>query len=617
MSDLARTLAVLAIVVSALIPLIGWIRGYDLHQMLLTWLSLTFLMIPGQPPIIITMALALASLELARSQVIVRQLKGAETLGSVTTILSDKTGTMTENRMVLRRIILGDGSIFAAEHSAPDEILLLRNFLTKALAAIPDSTNDPTDQAMLNAAQKTGILRNGSVGRLIHQVGFTTGKYYRSMEYRTEVEHQLFVTGSPEFIIAHCTRYDAGGRINDWEDDQRNLVWANIEQLAFEGQRITAYAYRASPAENTTPEELVLLGCAVLNYPIRPGVKDAIAELTKAGVRTVMVTGDNPATAAFVAQSVGLDASIVVTGPELNSLSEHELIEALKRVQVFARTSPEHKLQLVAALQSNLQVVAVTGDGINDAPALRAANIGVAMGIKGTDVAKEAADLVLTDDDFAHLPMAVAVGRKAYDNFRKGIIYYLSAKAILLTIFVIPLLVGLPFPFSPIQIIATELLMDLASSTIFVGEAAEPDIMRRKPRPRTRFLSQETGLLILRNMVGLVTAVLVSYFASIYLGYGEISARTAAFATWLLGHVMLALIVKQTHTPLIRQGLLTNRFGAGWLLGMVALVLTMTLIPGFQDTLNTTMLNGVQWVMVIAGAILASAWIEVRKLVAR
>jgi Ca2+-transporting ATPase len=282
-------------------------------------------------------------------------------------------------------------------------------------------------------------------------------------------------------------------------------------------------------------------------------------------------------------------------------------------VSVFARTTPEDKLRLVEVCGRLGEIVGVTGDGVNDAPALRAAQVGIAMGARGTDVAKEAADLVLTDDSFAHLPDGVAVGRKAYDNFRKGITYYLSAKAILLAIFVVPLLVGVPFPLAPIQIIFTELLMDLASSTIFVSETIEPGTMEREPRRPGRFLSKAVGLRILRNMLGLTAAILAAYLGSLALGYGVDGARTAAFATWLLGHILLAMNLKQEKLPLLEQGLLSNRFAAGWLAGMVALVLAMTHVPVAQSALGTTALSGLQWATVVAGAVLGSTWIELAK----
>ncbi|HEY5509076.1 MAG TPA: cation-transporting P-type ATPase, partial [Paludibacter sp.] len=615
MGDLARTLAFAALGISALIPLIGWFRGYDLNQMLLTWLSLTFLMVPGQPPIIITMALALASFELARKKVVVRRLQGAETLGSANAIVSDKTGTMTENIMAFDRLIIGNGTILAKNQMIASQMPLWTGFFAKSLQAIPEITINPTDLGIINAAREMQISNNANTNRLVHQVGFETGKFYRSLEYENQTGRQLiYLAGSPEFIIANSTQQESGGQINYWGEEERNRILELVHQFASEGKRITAYAYRTLTVTRGLPKELIFVGCAVFEDPIRPEVKSAIAQMSNAGIHTIMVTGDNPVTAAFVARSVGLDATTVVTGTEINNFSDYELINSLRKTQVFARTTSEHKLRIVEALKRDQQVVAVTGDGINDAPALRTADIGVAMGIKGTDVAKEVADLILTDDNFARLPDAIAVGRKAYDNFRKGITYYLSAKAVLLVVFVVPLLAGMPFPFAPIQIIVIELLMDLASSTIFVSEEAEPQVMQQKPRRRAKFISRESGLLILRNMTGLTTAILVVYFSSFALGYDLTSIRTATFATWLLGHVLLALNVKQTETPLIKQGILSNRFGAGWLAGMIAIILTITFVQSTYFLLNTTFLEPVQWALVIIGAVLASGWMEVLKL---
>ncbi|MHB9031880.1 MAG: HAD-IC family P-type ATPase [Anaerolineae bacterium] len=338
-----------------------------------------------------------------------------------------------------------------------------------------------------------------------------------------------------------------------------------------------------------------------------------IARLAQAGVRTVLVTGDIPETAAAVARSAGIPAAESLTGSQFAALSPAEQAHALDRVSVYARTAPGQKLHLVRLYQQAGHTVAVTGDGINDAPALRTADIGIAMGAGGTDVAREAADLVLTDDNYAHLTDGVAIGRKAFDNFSKGITNYLSAKAILLVIFIAPLALGLEFPFAPIQIIFSELLMDLASSTIFVSESAEPDILTRPPRPRAPFLNWRVAGQIARNLAGPAVAILAVYGLSLALGYNLASARTAAFAAWLLGHIVLALNLKQRRTPLLKQGRLSNRFGFGWLLGMLALVLAMSLVPFVQQVLQTTGLSLTQWLLVAEGALLGGMWLEVRK----
>jgi Ca2+-transporting ATPase len=617
MNDMACSLAFVAIGVSLLIPLAGLLRGFNLQQMILTWLSLTFLMVPGQPPIIIAMALALAALELARKQVIVRRLLGAETLGSVNVVLSDKTGTMTENRMQLSSVLLPDGNTVGFDDQHLDEQDRLHEFFSAALLAIPQNSNDPTDLAIVQAAGRLNSFERSQPGQLVNLVGFSRSGTYRSLEYRQDGSNRLYLAGRPEYILDRSNRRMAPDNGVDGavglNNPEREGLKRELAGLASQGKRITAYAYREGGNLENEPQGLILAGAAVISEPIRSEVKGAVGQLEEAGVRTVMVTGDIQETAGFVAREVGIDESTMITGRELEGKSEEELEKVAREVSVFARIAPEQKLKLVQAFQRLGHIVAVTGDGINDAPALNAAHIGISMGEKSTDVAKEAADLILTDDNFAHLPDGVAIGRKAYDNFRKGITYYLSAKATLLAIFVVPLLVRIPFPLAPIQIIFTELLMDLASSTIFVTEAAEPDVMKRKPRPRGRFLSWDIARRILHNMAGLTIAILAVYFGSLALGYEINSARTAAFATWLLGHIVLALNLKQERVPLFKQGLLANRFAAGWLVGMIALVLAMTLIRFAQSVLQTTGLSPMQWGMVIAGALLAGIWIEILK----
>ena len=615
MEDLTHTLVYIAIGISLLIPLVGLLRGFDLRQMLLTWLSLTFLMVPGQPPIIIAMALALAALELARRQVIVRRLHGAETLGAVEVVLSDKTGTMTENVMRLSRVLLPTGERLAFDEDGDSDVQqTLRRFLRLAAPAIPEGSKNPTDRAVIDAAGTLEGWQPPQPGQLVDLTGFSRGGDYRSVAYRGEAGTRLFVTGRPAVLIDRSNRrsvYAEGEDTTGWPAEEHEHVKAQVVELAAEGQRLAGYAYRAGEAADEEPRDLTFAGVAVISDPVRPEVPEAIDALRQAGVRTVMVTGDIPETAAYVAGQVGLDTSRVQTGADLKGRADEELGSLIENVDVFARVTPEQKLRLVKAFQEAGRTVAVTGDGVNDAPALRTAHIGVAMGQKGTDVAREAADLVLTDDNLAHLPDGVAIGRKAYDNFRKGLTYYLSAKAILLAIFIVPLLAGVPFPLAPIQIIFTELLMDLASSTIFVSEAAEPDVMQRKPRRRTRFMSWTVGRAILRNMAGLTVVILAIYFGSLALGYESANARTAAFATWLLGHIVLALNVKQERVSLIERGLFSNRAGIGWLVGMVVFVLAMTFVPFVRSILETSTLSGLQWIAVVAGAVLASSWMAV------
>jgi P-type Ca2+ transporter type 2C len=619
MNRLARILAFIAVAVSLLIPLIGLLRGFDPRQMLLTWLSLTFLMVPGQPPIIISMALALAALELARRKVIVRNLEGAETLGSVDVILSDKTGTMTENRMTLEAILMPDGNLLKPGSPTKHGQAFLQSFYDVAFHSIPEKSANPTDAAVLDRIDRRKVLVRSQVDKLIDQAGFSRNGAFRSLEYLRGSAHITYLAGRPEYFIANSSQklFSANGKnsITCWSKEEKHHFRERMLSLAGQGKRIVAYAFREGSLSGRNAQKLIFAGAAVMVDPIRPGVRNAVQKLLKAGLRTVMVTGDLSETAVFVASQVGLDQSKAISGDHLEHKPTRDMKMAARQNDVFFRTTPEQKLQLVRTFQKMGQVVAVTGDGMNDAPALHTAQIGIAMGMKGTDAAREAADMVLTDDNYVRLLDGVAIGRKAYDNFRKGITYYLSAKAILLSIFIIPLFIGVPFPFSPIQIIFTELLMDLASSTIFVTEAAEPDAMLRKPRSRAPFLSWPVAGRIFRNMVGLTIVILAVFLFSLASGHAIDNARTAAFATWLLGHIVLALNLKQEITPLFQQGLFSNKFAAGWLLGMIVLVFAMTSIPFVQGVLQTTALDGFQWLMVITGALLAGMWIELYKII--
>jgi Ca2+-transporting ATPase len=491
-----------------------------------------------------------------------------------------------------------------------------RAFMAHALPAIPEGSRDPTDQAVVEVSHALEAAPSPRPGRLVQQSGFLRGEQARTLTYRQDGDRHLYATGGPRFVLGVSSRRQRGDEVRSFTPQEKATVRERVDEQAGRGRRVVAYAHGAPPVDDAELGDLVFVGCAALEDPVRDGVRQAVERLREAGVRTVMVTGDQAATARQVAREVGLEGGTVV-GRQLREMSDRELAEAAQGTAIFARVTPEQKLRLTEILKDEGEVVAVTGDGVNDAPALRTGHIGVAMGVTGTDVAREAADLVLTDDDFSHLPDGVAIGRKAYENFRKGITYYLSAKAILLTAFLVPLAVGRPFPFAPIQIIAIEVLMDLASSTIFITEAAEPGVMEQPPRRRKRFLSWSVAERIVRNMVGSALAILVSYFGSLALGYGVPAARTAAFATWLLGHIVLALMLKQERISLFERGLLANRFGVGWLVGIIALVAAMVQVGFVRSALETTGLAPAQWVLVLGGALVGGGWLEVLKALRR
>lgn len=592
MTQLAKVLALLAIAVSLLIPAVGFLRGLDFQQMVLTWLALTFLMIPGQPPIIIQMSLALASFRLAGRNIIVKRLQGAESMGSVTAFLTDKTGTLTENRMVLRGFVLADGT-----ERSPDALPAdVREGIVRSLPRYP---RDPTDVAIARALPDTSEERQIPVS----VQGFSTGRQWRMFSYRQGSEYFYAISGSPEALIGR-SRLSPG---------EKEHLLAIAERQAAEGRRVTAIASGSDTGERPERlEGLHIVGLAVIEDPVRPGVRESISTLEDAGIKTYVLTGDHPATAKAVAEATGIGSSLA-TGAELDRMGDSELLSMLREVRVFARITPAQKLRVVKAARELGEEVTFVGDGVNDSPAIKAANVGIAMGGIGTDLAKETADLVLTDDNYAHLPDAVRIGRTALDNFRKGLTYYLSAKGILLSVFIVPLALGIPFPFAPIHIILVELLMDLASSTIFVTEQEEPDVMRRKPVKAVQFLNPGLVGSIALNGIWLAAGILAIYLWLYYTTGDVVTAQTAAFVTWLIGHILLALNLKQEQLPLLKQGLFTNRFGAMWLTGMIVLVITITSVPTLHQILKTTGLPLTAWAAIILVAIVSTCWIEAKK----
>jgi Ca2+-transporting ATPase len=580
MTRLAKTLAVFAIALSLLIPLVGFLRGLPAQEMVVTWLSLTFLMVPGQPPIIITMALVLGSFALSRRNIVVKRLRGVELLGQTNIIVADKTGTITENKMEVQWFFSAQG-----EPILPKE--LPEDMRRKIRLCLPLYSTDPTDVAVQNCLGLTGERPS-----YIKMENFGESHPWRSLGYQ---EYQA-IAGPPEEIIANCSL----------EKKEREHLLKLTKTAANEGRRLVAFALQS--------KEVLwdFFTIAVLSDPVRPGVQEALERMRRASITTYMVTGDHPNTAKRVAQEIGLESGLI-TGAEIEEMDDLALTKRLASAHICARISPSQKKRLVTCLKGDTRCVTVIGDGVNDAPALRAADLSIAMGQIGTDLAKETADLVITDDSYVRIPDAIAIGRTALDNFRKGLTYYLTAKSILLFIFLVPLALGIPFPLAPIHIILTELLMDLASSTIFVTESPEPDIMLRRVKPVSSFLQMKIWTRVALNGLPLALGIFCIY-AWVYYSTANVTlAQTSAFVTWLLGHIMLALNLKQDVLSLQTQGITTNRFGFGWLVGMVVFAIAITALPFLHPIFHTTTLPRKVWAASLFVVLVSTCWIDVVK----
>ncbi|MEK6465992.1 cation-transporting P-type ATPase [Pseudonocardia alni] len=590
MRELAGSLATLAIAFSVLVPLVGVLTGRPWREMVLTGLTLAFATVPEELPIIVSLVLGLGAYRLSRRRGLVRRLRAAEALGLVTVLATDKTGTLTRNRMTVAQVEPAPG--------VDDDTLLGLGAACTETAPEPDGgwSGDPTDVAFLVAARDRGLP---TPAEPVARFPFDPGRETMTVVLPAGASGTATVvtTGSPESVLARCAAPspETAGR---------------VAALAARGLRVIAVASRpASQVPATVGDaerDLVLAGVVALSDPPRPGAAEAVAAARRAGVRVVMVTGDHPACARAVAAEVGIDPDPVLTGRDLDGLDDATLAAAVASTPVFARVSPAHKLRLVTALQAGGEVVAVTGDGVNDAPALARADVGVAMGSSGTDVAREAAGLVLADDDVSTLTRALHEGRTLHGNLRKGVAYYLACKAGLVATVAAGVLTGMAVPFTPIQIVVLEMFMDIAGSATFAAEPAERDAMTRPPRdPGARFLD--------RALLGDLAAGAAALFAAVGGLYLVTASQTVAFVGWLSGHLALAWVMRTERTPVLRAGLFANRFLPWWTVVTAVAVWVVTTVPVLRETLRLTPLTGPQWTAAALVPVAAVAVLELRK----
>ena len=513
MAELARYALVVAIAACVLVPLLGFLRGQPARDMLLNGLTLAFATIPEELPILVTALVALGGLRLAQHGVLLRRLRAAEAVGAMTVLLADKTGTLTENRLIIEDVA-GDRE---------------RVLATAAAAHGAAAAQDPVDRALVEA---TGERDRGE---RIARYPFDPVRRRESAVWRNANGAWVAVKGAPEAVLEACAM----------SDTEKEEVLADVKRLADNPLRVIAVAERhvavAPGAEADAESALEFVGLAAFRDPLRAGVAESVAELAHAGVRTIVVSGDHPETVAAAAREAGVRASEVMHGGDaLEALDDAELAERLRGPAVIARATPEDKLRLVRILQERDEAVAVTGDGVNDAPALAGANVGIAMGARGTDLAREAADLVLIDDAYPTIVQAVEGGRALASQLRRAVAFYLGAKLGLVIVIAVPLLLGLPAPFQPVHIVILELFMDIGASIAFVSEPQAPGSMDRPPRdPAKRFLDDTQLSAIGLTAVALIVAVLPTFLIVEHRN-GADMAIAAAVLGWLSANTAVA-----------------------------------------------------------------------------
>ncbi|WP_440997663.1 cation-transporting P-type ATPase [Arhodomonas sp. SL1] len=630
-------------------------RGGDPMVLFLAAVSLAVAAIPEGLPAIMTITLAIGVQRMARRNAIIRKLPAVETLGSVTEICSDKTGTLTRNEMTVQEIITGErhynvsgvgyepvGGFCLDERDIevePDEHPVLWELLN-AVVLCNDAhgyqseqgrwqiEGEPTEAALITAGLKAGLdpkIRNRSEPRTDVIPFDSAHKFMATLHHDHEGHARILVKGAPEAVLALCARERTLNGEDAPLDPER---WhRRMDEVAGHGQRLLAVAMRPVPAEHIelTFDDLdgglTLLGVVGIIDPPREEAIHAVAECQQAGIRVRMITGDHLATARAIGEALGLQgADRALAGHEIHDLDDDTLRERAREVAVFARTTPEHKLRLVTALQADNQVVAMTGDGVNDAPALKRADVGVAMGVKGTEAAKEASEMVLADDNFASIAHAVEEGRTVYDNLKKAILFILPTNGGQAFTIVAAVLLGLALPLEPVQVLWVNMVTAVTLALALAFEPPEPGLMARPPRPPGVPLL--TGFLIWRVLF--VSALLLigtfGHYAWMieWQGADVPLARTVAINTLVVGEMFYLFNSRHVLEPVLsRRGLFGSRPVLLAIAALVALQLAFTYAPPLQYLFGTTAMGAAEWLRVVGFGIALLLMVEAEKAVLR
>ncbi len=659
LDQLGKVLIVVCLAVVAVVSFLQLLRGEPFFDVFLISVTLAVAAVPEGLPAIVTIALALGLQRMVQRNALVRKLPSVETLGTVTVICSDKTGTLTRNEMTVTEIVTGDshyavtgsgysprgdilpadtapasadGAAFHANGASPDLNRLLeagvwcngarilpRNDVDQGWSVV----GDPTEGALLVVAMKAGLDRQEMPGSLSYEYPFdSTRKMMSVVVDRAEEGSILYSKGAPEVILERCVGELHDGRVEALTEARHALWLERNSELAARALRVLAIAMRnLSPsAGQLAPEEaMVFLGLVGMIDPPREEARRAIVMCRSAGIRPVMITGDHPATASAVAERLGLlQAGLrTLSGNQLDGLSDQELTEQAPTIAVYSRATAEHKLRIVHAWQARGEVVAMTGDGVNDAPAIKAANIGIAMGITGTDVTKECADLVLTDDNFASIVNAVEEGRGIFDNIQKVLQYLLSCNFGEILLMLGASLAGWPSPLLPIQLLWINLVTDGLPALALSLEPPEPGIMQRRPRPLPEpILSWQTGGWILLQGV-LVGLVALAAFGLSYLQnpHDPDAARAMTFCVVVYAELFRALAARSQRLTFFQLGLRTNPYLLLAIIVSGLLQVSIVLLPLTQPVFNVQNHRTWQWLVVVILSLVPVTLLEVSKLI--
>ncbi len=625
---LGKRIGLGVIIICAMVFITGLIRGLDspLH-LFLTAISLAVAAVPEGLAAIVTIILALGMTNISKKNAVIRKLLAVETLGTITVICADKTGTLTQNQMTVTQISLPDGNfqvtgsgykpfglfeLVYGKQTGLNELLTAGLLCNDAeLIKKDDRYNilgDPTEGALVVVALKARLDKNESnkLFPRVLELPFDSKRKCMSTLNSYKNYYKLYVKGAPDEIIKKCTYIKLDGQKTVLNATLKSWLIKEVNKMSNKALRVMAFAYKDlfSKPDKLRPEDeanLVYLGLMGMIDPPRKETKEAIAKCRLAGIKPKMVTGDYAPTALAVGKIIGIiDAKgRVVTGQELCNLTPKELQKIVEEVSIFARVTPEHKVMLVQALKENGHIVAMTGDGVNDAIALKRADIGIAMGLSGTDVAKQTSDMVLLDDNFASIVSAINEGRIIYTNIRKVIYFLLSCNLGEVMVIFISLLIGLPLPLTPVHLLWINLVTDAFPALALGVEAGEEDIMQQKPRsPKEPLLDKKRWGFVLLQASLLSFLSLAAFLTGLYRFNNLALGRTMAFLTLTLGELFKAFSCRFEHQSVFKKGLFSNRMMISAVIISILLIIPLFLVPSLKEIFSLVSLNKLQWLLV-------------------
>jgi len=601
LSQFSKKLTVIIIVLCIALFLIGYLRGQEFNRMLLTSISLAVAAIPEALPAVVSISLAIGAKRLMRNNVLIRKLYAVETLGSVTYICTDKTGTLTKNDMIVQ-------DVWVKDESKKEELLLAMSLNHDAIHKNGKLSGDPTEVAMVGYANRQVEYKR------VKEIPFDSERKAMTTIHQRDGKFWVITKGAPE-VITEISKDEA----------LKEEIRKQEESMSKSGMRVIGFAAKEInelPAEiqpHLIEKEMHFIGLVGLIDPPREEAKIAIQDCKTAGIVPVMITGDHPLTAASIARQLGIidgDDQKIVTGKEMDEIGELKLQEEIEQIRVYARVSPEQKLKIVEALQQNGQFVSMTGDGVNDAPALKKANIGVAMGITGTDVTKEAAHMILLDDNFATIIKAVKAGRRIYDNIRKFIKYILTGNtAEIWAIFLAPL-IGLPIPLLPVHILWVNLITDSLPALALAAEPAEKDIMKLPPRkPDESVFAKGLGIHVL--WVGLFIGLLTIATQWIAIDVSGSHWQTVVFTVLCFCQLWHVLAIRSETRSLFKIGMWSNKFMLASISVTVLLQLAVIYIPFLNKFFHTQPLTLAEMLTVTGVSSIVFFVVEIEKKIKR